>query len=560
MQISQIVRFLDKLQEYGYKDSAMQEAIGIVADSISLGQVQIQIKIVDGENDKYLAYQKYDTKMLNVPDFQEQIPLESSEGFVLFSFWKESAEQIWNEDEVGLLRLMSRVMLLHMRKYKRQIKDRTAVTHDVASGTFNATGYVMEGQKIIDAGEGDGYTALYLNISKFKLINQMYGHKTGNLTITFVARKLKEFLDKEGENQFVGRLGGDNFVAMVKDCNVDRFIRFLSDFEVETVYQEEEIRLKLSFFIGVYHIKKEDQNMSAVMENSSVAYSIARHKDRFDPVYYDEDLHRQILREKEIESKMRSALENREFIVYYQPKIDLSNYQINGAEALVRWLDEGRIVPPMEFIPIFERNGFICNIDFYVLNSVCKSMRHWLDQGINVVTVSVNFSKVHFCNPRFTEQIVEVIKRYRIPSKYIEIEFTESVDFQDKEGLVKAVEDLKSYGITTSMDDFGTGFSSLGLLKTLPVDVLKIDKSLLDTQTSFAKERVIISNMVRMVREMNIQVITEGVETQEQVDFLKEINCEYAQGFLFDKPLPIELFEKRLIKGYYEGGELTNGE
>ena len=186
-------------------------------------------------------------------------------------------------------------------------------------------------------------------------------------------------------------------------------------------------------------------------------------------------------------------------------------------------------------------------------------MRLWLDQGINIVTVSVNFSKVHFCNPRFTEQIVEVIKRYRIPSKYIEIEFTESVDFQDKDGLVKAVEDLKSYGITTSMDDFGTGFSSLGLLKTLPVDVLKIDKSLLDTQTSFAKERVIISNMVRMVREMNIQVITEGVETQEQVDFLKEINCEYAQGFLFDKPLPIELFEKRLIKGYYEGEELTNG-
>ena len=297
-----------------------------------------------------------------------------------------------------------------------------------------------------------------------------------------------------------------------------------------------------------------DQDMSIVMENSSVAYSMARHKEQTEPVFYDEELHRRILREKEIESRMRGALENKEFTVYYQPKVNLTTYELNGAEALIRWIDNGKIIPPVEFVPLFERNGFICNIDFFVLNNVCRSIRNWLDRGIDMVPISVNFSKVHFSNARFTEQIVEVIKKYRVPPKYIEIEFTETVDYQDKERLVKAVEYLKSYGIATSMDDFGTGFSSLSLLKTLPVDVLKIDKSLLDSQTK--QERVIISNVVRMVQEMNIRVITEGVETEEQAGFLKDINCENAQGFLFDKPLPIDEFESRLVKGNYDISEL----
>jgi EAL domain-containing protein (putative c-di-GMP-specific phosphodiesterase class I) len=264
------------------------------------------------------------------------------------------------------------------------------------------------------------------------------------------------------------------------------------------------------------------------------------------------------MREKEIENNMRQALENKEFVVYYQPKIDLNSYRINGAEALVRWIDNGKIVPPMEFIPVFEKNGFICNMDFYVLDVVCKDIMEWLETKIDLIPISVNFSKVHFLNPGFTEQIIEVIEKHQVPPKYIEIECTETVDYKDKATFVRAVEALKSFGISTSIDDFGTGFSSLSLLKTLPVDILKIDKSLLDVQTSSEKERVVISNVVRMVREMDIQVITEGVETKEQANFLKEIKCDNAQGFLFDRPLPKEQFERRLRKGYYEGEELKD--
>lgn len=557
MKTGQFVDFLEKLQENGRLDGSLQDALAMMADEISLAQVQAYMEEDDGETSHYTLYQRYDTAVLNSPDFKDKIPLDNN-GCMVFQFWKINEKERCEEEEINVMRIISRILVLHLAKHKRQLRDRNAVTHDEASGAYNTTGYVMEGQKIIDAGKGHQYTALYLNVSKFKLVNQMYGHELGNAVLTTIAKKLNEYLNQLGEGQLIGRLGGDNFVALVKDVHLDQFLEHLVDYDMEICHDGSEFFLRLNFFIGVYKIMDSDSDMSIVMENSSVAYSMARHRDRFEPVYYDEELHKRILREKEIESKMRCALENKEFLVYYQPKIDLNTYQLNGAEALVRWQDGERVVPPVEFVPLFERNGFICNIDFYVLNRVCKSMREWLDQGVEMVPISVNFSKVHFSNARFTEQIVEVVKKYRVPAKYIEIEFTETVDFQDKESLVKAVEYLKSFGIATSMDDFGTGFSSLSLLKTLPVDVLKIDKSLLDTQTSSEKERVIISNVVRMVREMDIQVITEGVETKEQAEFLKTINCDNAQGFLFDKPLPKEQFEKRLLKGYYDGEELKN--
>ena len=562
-QYENVVKFLDILKNSEGDRAAMQEAISIFASAIHLAQLQ-EYSIYESSEDledlrsvPVNLYSKYDTKLLNAPDFKEEIALDSGSGTAVFSYWIEDEGKTdgrLDGESINVMRMLTRIINLNMGRYVRMVIEKDAQTHDMASGVYNATGYITEGQKIIDAGKGDQYTAVYLNISKFKLINQTYGHGTGNIVLTEIAKKLGAILDSLGQTRLVGRLGGDNFVAMLKDTALDEFLQRISELSVHVADNGRELDVAITMFIGIYKLTAGDQDMSIVMENSSVAYSMARHREQTEPVYYDEELHKRILREKEIESRMRGALENKEFAVYYQPKVNLETYELNGAEALVRWIDNGKVVPPIEFVPLFEKNGFICNIDFYVLNNVCRSLRNWLDRGIDVIPVSVNFSRAHFANARFTEQIVEVVKKYRVPTKYIEIEFTESVDFQDKERLVKAVEYLKSYGISTSMDDFGTGFSSLSLLKTLPVDVLKIDKSLLDSETN--QERIIISNVVRMVQEMNIKVITEGVETEEQAGFLKGINCANAQGFLFDKPLPVDEFESRLKKGRYEAADL----
>ncbi|MDD3414474.1 MAG: GGDEF domain-containing phosphodiesterase [Lachnospiraceae bacterium] len=558
MKTKKVVSFLDKLQEYDQDEVSLQSAIGILASSISLVQVQALFEDVDMQVAHFDFYQKSDSILNNQADYEEKLSFDGEKRYLTLRYWKEQNKSEDTEEEKNVMQMMSRILVLYFAKYQRKLRDENAITHDVASGALNTTGFVTEGQKIIAKDQGCKYTALYLNISKFKLINQMYGHEFGNLVLSAVARNMKDYLYSFDEHQLLGRIGGDNYVVLVKDQYLNLCLEHLDNFKLNISYDNDDICLLINFFVGVYQIKEDDQEMYQIIEKSSEASSIAKNRVSFEPVYYDQDLHRQIVREKEIESNMRQALENKEFVVYYQPKIDLNTYRLNGAEALVRWIENGKIVPPMEFIPVFEKNGFICNMDFYVLDIVCRDITEWLKVGIDLFPISVNFSKVHFLNPGFTEQIIEVLKKYYVPARYIEIEFTETVDYKDKATFVRAVETLKSFGISTSIDDFGTGFSSLSLLKTLPVDMLKIDKSLLDVQTSSEKERVIISNVVRMVKEMDIQVITEGVETKEQADFLKEIKCDNAQGFLFDRPLPKEQFEKRLKKGYYEGEELKD--
>lgn len=241
------------------------------------------------------------------------------------------------------------------------------------------------------------------------------------------------------------------------------------------------------------------------------------------------------------------ALEQEEFLVYYQPKVSLPENRLCGCEALVRWLREGKIVPPMEFLPVLEREGSICALDFYVFEKVCCDIRKWLDTGIEPVRISVNFSKVHLHNLQLAEDIIAVMEKYSVDSKYIEIELTETLSYENYQTLIKFVDAMKKKGIHTSIDDFGTGYSSLNLLKDLNVDIIKLDKSFLQNiEKRNKQDEIVIKNIVNMVKELDMEVIAEGVETFDQADFLRNINCCMAQGFLYDRPLPQKEFQKRL--------------
>lgn len=546
-----LVRKLITEESTDYSDRS--EDFEDICAELGIIQIEMEYFYEDGVH-RNTVYSKYDTAMLNEADYSEKINFEFAETPIHLSFWFDYDITEPDEERGECINLLAAILKLNMSRYMKLVREKTAETHDLASGVLNSRGYIDEGQEILDKGLGDRYTSLYINVAKFKVVNQLYGHDAGDLILTQVARDISIMLSNYAKEYLVGRLSGDSYVCLVSNECVDSFLKQLDNFSVRFKSKDGDVDLALSFYIGLYKLSADDNDMSEVMENSSTAYSMARQNGNLMPVHYDLALHDRLIREKDIEGRMRTALENREFVVYYQPKIDLTDYTLMGAEALIRWMDGDSVIPPDDFVPLFERNGFICNIDFFVLNSTCRALRDWLDKGMDVVPISVNFSKVHFSNAGFYKQIVETVKRYHVPPKYIEVEFTESVDVADKEKLVQAVEYLKSYGLTTSMDDFGTGYSSLSLLKNLPVDVLKIDKSLLDGKTS--QERVIISNVVRMVNEMNIKVITEGVETPEQAEFLKQIECSAAQGFLFDKPLPREKFEERLAKGYYENYEL----
>jgi EAL domain-containing protein (putative c-di-GMP-specific phosphodiesterase class I) len=224
-----------------------------------------------------------------------------------------------------------------------------------------------------------------------------------------------------------------------------------------------------------------------------------------------------------------------------------------GAEALVRWVRDGKVISPGEFIPVIEQDGSVCKLDFYMLEHVCRDIRSWLSMGIEPVRISVNFSRKHLSNPNLSEDIMRVIEKYDVPVRYIEIEVTETTDEEEQGMLGAFMRKMREYKIATAIDDFGTGYSSFNILRSFPIDVLKIDKSFIDDESLTENDGIVLSNIVKMAKELKMDVITEGVENWEQVKFLQDIQCNVVQGFLFDRPMPPMDFEKKLRGKRYVG-------
>ena len=241
-----------------------------------------------------------------------------------------------------------------------------------------------------------------------------------------------------------------------------------------------------------------------------------------------------------------------EFLVYYQPKVSLDGRNIAGAEALSRWYHNGRLISPADFIPVLEQGRDICKLDFYVLDKVCRDIRRWLDTGRNVVRISVNLSRRHLSDMDLLDRIVKIIDKHNVPHELIEIELTETTTDVEFKDLKRTISGLQQTGISTSVDDFGIGYSSLNLIKELPWNVLKLDKSLLPDKNNNNDEQkgIMFKYIVAMAQEMGLECIAEGVETKEHVDLLTSNSCKLAQGYYFDKPLPVEEFETRLDANY----------
>ncbi len=248
-------------------------------------------------------------------------------------------------------------------------------------------------------------------------------------------------------------------------------------------------------------------------------------------------------------------LNDRKIEPYYQPKVDISNNTICSSEALSRWFtNDGKILPPNKFIPILEQYGYVCELDFYILNKVCKDIKEQLEKGIEPVTVSINFSRYHFIDQKedfsFIKRIISTIFSYGIDTKYIEIEFTEAGTLEDYTIINKFVEILHLYGIKVSIDDYGKGYSSLELLLQVPFDIIKMDKSFVDKYNT-ENGRIILSSTIDMMKKLGKTVICEGIENEDQLNYLKSINCDIIQGYYYDKPLPKANYEKRLLYKKY---------
>lgn len=395
------------------------------------------------------------------------------------------------------------------------------------------------------------YTAACYNLRHFSMVNRDLGRERGDAVMLEYFRLLEM---AAGEDGIVCRLGGDNFLMFFQKELTDQVLEIFAGVPVQ--YDEKNgKRTLISATAGVFIVPDDFvmEHPGQILERVYGALNTAKTEQYGSIVFSDEKM--LALREKmvRVHNAFPDALRNREFYVYYQPKVNVFDGRIVGAEALCRWIKNGKVVPPMEFIPVLEQGTDICALDFYMLDRVCEDIRRWLDQGRQVVRISVNLSRKHLVDVNLLEHIMEIVDRHHVPHQYIEVELTETttdVAFRD---LKRVVNSLQLRGICTSVDDFGVGYSSLNLIREIPWNVLKIDRCFLpgDLDSENSITSLMFRHVVQMAHEMGLECVTEGVETIKQVETLRKAQCSIAQGYFFDKPLPVEEFEQRMEQGAY---------
>lgn len=405
----------------------------------------------------------------------------------------------------------------------------------------NVNDFYRKARSILDQNSKDAYTVVVFDVNNFKYINETYGYEAGDRLLIAIANKIKGiFYDEET----CARIGNDHFVVLAKahDQGECRFYQITEAFINEQ--NQKTIKFPLSFSSGAYRVKDRYEEIYSMVDKAQLTLKSVKNSQQTNFAYYSEKLLKTFMEDNEMEGLMHEALRRGEFKVYLQPKFDLKRLVPVGAEALVRWVSaEKGFMPPDKFIPLFEKNGFVVKVDFYILEEMCKKIRTWIEEGQEPLAISVNQSRIHMDDPLYVDKLFDLIQKYDIPPNLIELELTESMFFADSVKLISIMKKMRKIGFLISMDDFGSGYSSLNLLKEIPVDVLKLDKAFLDEMASSSKSRIIISQVVEMAKKLGMRVVCEGVETESQADFLREIHCDMAQGYLYAKPMPLEEFE-----------------
>lgn len=432
---------------------------------------------------------------------------------------------------------------------------KTDMMVDLTVGIPNLSGYLEYAAKLLMSGRIADYDAMYFNIHNFKFINNIFSYTEGNEVISQYANRLIAELK---DDEMLARLGGDNFVVFIRKENADNFIKLLenTDINIETSSGNKR-KLNFTAKIGAAHLDGI-RNPGEVMHRVSVAYQSIKSRKDIQSIYFCDDLLEREMQMQEIIHGFDKAIANREFVVYYQPKVEISEKKLIGAEALVRWNRHGEIVNPIKFIPTLEKEGKVCELDFYVLEEVCRMLKERQDSGKELVCISSNFSRKHLDDPYFVQKVTDIVDKYGVGHEFIEIELTESEEFSDYGAMSVFVDEFRRKGFKTSIDDFGTGYSTMKMLQRTSLDIVKIDRSFIPLSENYPeKEKAlyILRDMVRMTRDLGMKVIAEGVEDDVQLDYLKEMNCDYVQGYVFDKPLPESEFEKRADALYYDRGE-----
>ena len=490
--------------------------------------------------DKYIQYmsnEEIDTLLLNNSVSVRPIPMEA---FVPQNIWLITGLVAAVSGSIILLLCIN---LFNISRSKRRIQD--LLYRDELTGLDNINRFYVRAEELLATGK---YAVVYCDIDRFKLINDTFGFGEGDE----VLRAFGSILQKSMEDrECCARLSADNFVMLRHYKQWETLAADLM--HIQAVLNKWRgkrgiIPYEIAVSFGVYQADAGETNdMKQMLDFANYAMRSAKTAAGGSCFLYDEQMRNKALFEQGLEGRLASAMEQGEFEAYYQPKVDMDTGRIVGCEALVRWNHpEQGLLMPGSFIPFFEKKGLIVRVDLHMFEQVCRTVRRWLDEGRPAVTVSCNFSQMHFGHDGFAGQVSEIADRFQVPHHLLEVEITESAIADAPESVSSALTELKMRGFQIAIDDFGSGYSSLGQLQRLRADVLKLDRSFVCAGLQGPREQIVIENLVNMASELGMEVVCEGVETQVQVKVLQDIGCHIAQGYYYYRPMQTAAFEQLL--------------
>ena len=418
--------------------------------------------------------------------------------------------------------------------------NRTELTH-----LHNMKSFFYLCGEMIKAEPDQKYSVVIMDIVQFKAVNEFCGRAEGDRLLKFIAECFQWYEDHR-KDTYACHVRADIFCLCTQYEDVRELENIVSEIKAKIDEFPFTYKVQPSFGIGIS--PEREPAVSYLKDCATMAMNSVKGKVYRTYAIFGEKMRRQLMRERQVENDIVGALENGELVLYIQPKVNMSTGRIIGGEALVRWLHpEKGLVPPGEFIPVLEKNGFIINVDEYIWEKVFAYLGKLKEEGRELVPISINVSRLHAYDTQLAENLIRLREKYDIPAEYVPLELTESAFLEDEKGMYQRMENLRSQGFLVSMDDFGTGYSTMNMLKNQTLDEIKIDREFIrDLEKD--KSQIIIRNTIAMLQQLGAHIVIEGVETEEQKEFLLGCNCTDVQGFLFYRPMPVEEFDRLLLQ------------
>lgn len=481
------------------------------------------------------------------------VPMESVDGWYLISIipsnivMSQANSIIYNA--IGLcvlimvcLALIGFIFYRSNNKHHQEVEE--LAFYDHLTKLYQYEKFLMEGNAILSSSRNA--FVLYIDIIGFKILNDLEGYDYGDRVLKFMAQILSRVSKPE---DICCRIAGDDFVLMgccASKTEIMELCRQISDHAVKGLDENRSINTRIGVCMQKDTGEESGIEISSMVDRARMAQKRVHENAEVNCQFYNHQLQVEMRRDAELERDMNRALQNDEFLYLIQPKFTLDGKHIVGGEALVRWLRNGSYVGPGEFIPLFERNGFIRKLDEYVFEKVCQDIQKRIQQNLPVVPISVNVSRAHLYWDNFADTYIAMKQKYEIPDGILELELTENILIRNVHDVLPIMKKLTDNGFTCSIDDFGSGYSSLNTLKDLPVDVIKMDKVFFDQNDHMERNQIVLRSMIMMAKQLSMKVVAEGIENEEQLAMIKDTECDMVQGFLYAHPIATQEFYKDL--------------